>query len=98
MSQSPGKRQGAVGDQILAARALYLQLGVQGDTLGTALDNDAILIEVPEAGFDAKWASIYRSQLVKRFRLHGLSQSEAAEASSTYLSERRAFLGFRVRS
>ena len=44
-------KQGGIVDQILSARALYLQPGRRGDRFRNTIDAKRILIDVPETGF-----------------------------------------------
>jgi hypothetical protein len=91
-------RQGGVVDQIVQSQGLYLQGGRPGDRLASTLDNDRILVEVPSREFRSEWDRIFRRALIKDYRRHGLSSSDARDATDSFLRHWRALTSKRMES
>jgi hypothetical protein len=91
-------RQGGLVDQILSSRALYLQLGREGDRLSTTYDAKRILIEVPDTGFIKRWNEIFFKYLVKDFRQKGMPKKKAKEAAEDAIEEWRKLGRLRPRT
>jgi hypothetical protein len=89
-------KQGGLVDQILTAKALYLQPGRDGDRLKTTFDQHRLLIELPETEFSPIWDELFRSKLEADFRRKGLSRKESKRASDTFLTEWRKFGSLRI--
>jgi hypothetical protein len=88
--------QGPIVDQIMMAKALYLQPGRPGDRLSTTMDNLKILIELGDSGFQSDWNKIYRKAIIKRMREKGLSRRESNQAADGFINEWRSLAGTRV--
>jgi hypothetical protein len=80
-------RHGGLVDQILAARALYLQPGRDGDWLANTFDAPRVLLDILEVGFDEIWAVMRHKHLVGEFRRRGLSRSDAKRAAKDFAQE-----------
>lgn len=90
-------KQGILIEFILTTKALYIQPGRNGDRLSSTLDNERILVEVPELGFREEWRKIWHKELEKHFRKEGLKRGEAREAAKTVMSQLYEISIFRMR-
>lgn len=84
-------KQGVIVDQILSARALYLQAGREGNCIGNTIDAKRILIDVPDIGFSKIWDEMLFKHLVTHFRQKGLQKHHAKEATRRLIEEWRKF-------
>ena len=84
-------KQGGIVDQILLAKALYLQPGREGDRFSKKIDAKRILIEVPDTGFCMTWDELLFKSLVKDYRKKGLPKHQAKEATRQFIEEWRKF-------
>lgn len=90
--------QGGLVDRIVAARALYIQPGRDGDRFASTMDSKRIIVEVPETGFDDHWNKVLRKVIFRDYRARGLSRSESKLATERFIREWRGFTGLRVKS
>ena len=90
-------KQGILIESILTTKALYIQPGRKGDRLSSTLDNNRILVEVPELGFREEWRKIWHKELEKHFRKEGLKRDDAREAAKTVISQLHEISRFRMR-
>ncbi len=90
-------RQGILIEQILNAKALYLQPGRPGDKLKTTLENPRILIEVPDPKFKKKWKKIWHKEMSKAMREKGLNRKDSKIAAETAIREMQKMSDFRMR-
>ena len=88
--------QGILIECILAAQALYIQPGREGDRVPPILDTNRIIVEVPELGFREDWRKIWRKELVRYYRKEGLARGEAQEAAKTVISQMQEISSFRI--
>jgi hypothetical protein len=88
--------QGILVDQILFAKALYLQPGKRGDRLINNVDAPRILIEIPDLGFSKEWEKILRKGLATHFRKEGFRRSQAVDAAERVIAEWRRLSRFRL--
>lgn len=84
-------------DQILTARALYLQHGKPGNRLVATMDYPRVLIEVPPSGFEERWEQLLRNALTRDFRSKGLSRKAARSAAVEFITEWRELGGLRMK-
>ncbi|WP_221630540.1 hypothetical protein [Humibacillus xanthopallidus] len=84
-------------DQVLSARAIYLQHGVAGDRMSTTMHHPRLLIELPPTGFEEQWEGIFFTALVKVFRDGGLKRSEAKAAARDMIVRWRELGSIRMR-
>jgi len=84
-------RQGGVVDQIIHAQGVYIQPGKEGDRLGTTMDHDRILVEVPSRHFRKEWDGIFYKALSKDFKKKGLSRNDSKNAARSFIKEWREF-------
>lgn len=85
------KKFGVTVEQILNTRGLYLAPGVVGERTYDVVDRPKVLLEIPDTGFAPYWGKLYRKFLLKEFKKHGHSRSEAKEVVEQYLSEVKKF-------
>jgi hypothetical protein len=90
------EKQGGVVDTIIAARAVYLQAGKDGDRLMNTMGQPKILIEIGDLAFDKEWDKMLRKHIAKRYRKEGLGRAEAKRAVEDFLKEWRRMTGFRM--
>lgn len=85
----------SIADQVLNARAVYLQHGVAGETLSSTYTRDRVLVELPPAGFQRKWEEVYRATMTAEIRrMHGLPAREARLAAVAMIKQLRTFGSF----
>lgn len=82
-------RQGVLVDQALAAHAVYLQAGRQGDRFSDNPETRQILVEVVEGGFSREWDRMYHKQVAADMRARGLKRSEAKREARQVIGEMR---------
>lgn len=91
-------RHAALVDQVLLAKALYLQGGREGDRFIHNPEAAKILLEIPDTGFQETWDEMFLKSTVKRMRAEGLSRAEAKQAAKRYIDQWRAFGRMRMRA
>lgn len=89
--------QGGLIDQILTAKAIYLQSGREGDRLVTTMDSPRMSVEVPDTGFYNEWDRMFIKWTEKGFRQRGLNRQEAKSATREFIKEWRSFGQFRMK-
>lgn len=89
--------QGLLIEQILKAKALYLQPGRPGDRPSITMDKPKIIVEVPDSGFQKEWKKIWLKELTKMFRTKGLRRVEAKLAAETAIHEIQTISNFQIR-
>lgn len=89
--------QGLLIEQILKAKALYLQPGRPGDRPSITMDKPKITVEVPDLGFQEEWKKIWHKTVVKMFKKKGLRRREANLAADTVINKMQAIHDFRIR-
>jgi hypothetical protein len=52
-------RRAGLVDQVLTARGLYLQQGVEGDRTSTTQDHTLVFVEVPSTDFAGRWEKVF---------------------------------------
>lgn len=85
------ERHAGLVDQILTARALYIQPGQDGDRLIRTLDNKKILLDLPDNGFKKTWDRILLKQVTRQFREKGMRRGDAREAAQDFIAKWREF-------
>src|SRR5260370_27006884 len=83
-------------DQIVHAKALYIQPGKEGDRLKYNINDPKIYIEVPNTGFELHWEKIFYRSAFRRMRADGLNRQRAKNAAKLYITEWRKMGRFRV--
>jgi hypothetical protein len=90
--------QGGLIDQILTAKALYLQAGREGDRLATTIDSPRMSVEVPGTGFHDEWNRMFMKWTEKGFRQRGLNRQDAKRATREFIEKWRGSFGqFRMK-
>lgn len=84
-------RQAGLVDQIISARAVYLQHGVEGDTMSTTMRNARLVIELPPTGFEEEWERLFPASLTREFRGQGLKRAAAKQAAREMVKRWREF-------
>ena len=86
------EQQGGLVDQIVRAKAVYLQPGRAGDRIGLTWNSPRILVEVLASGFEEEWNRLLHQSLAGSFRREGLGRQEAALAAGRWVNDwRQAF-------
>lgn len=70
-----------VVDQIIRSQSMYLQHGVEGDTVTSTMENPRIHIDLPSTGFESRWEKVLRRHLESNFRNRGLTRRQAQLAA-----------------
>lgn len=71
---------GIVIDQILAFECLYLMIGTENSKLSNSLNDEKILLEIPNGSFGSEWDKIYRKEYSKFLKdKHNISLKVANE-------------------
>jgi|SRR5580704_2713617 hypothetical protein len=89
-------RQGGLVDQIIRARALYLQPGRPGDRLSTTLDQHRVIVEIGDLEF-RNWNELLSKHLIANFRASGLSRQRSKQAAKELIEEWRKATETRLR-
>jgi hypothetical protein len=89
--------QGGLIDQILTAKAIYLQSGREGDRLSTTMDNPRMSVEIPSTAFYNEWDRMFMKWTEKGFRQRGLNRQDAKRATRKFIEEWRSFGRFRMK-
>ncbi len=84
-------RQADLVDQVISARAVYLQHGVEGDTMSTTMGNARLVIELPPTGFEKEWERLFPASLTREFRGQGLKRAAAKQAAREMVKRWREF-------
>jgi hypothetical protein len=89
-------RQGILVDQALAARGLYIQVGKEGDRLGTDIDRPKVLIEIADTGFKPTWDQMFHKAISRDFRKEGVSRTESRRKAKAMIEMLRDTGSFRM--
>lgn len=89
-------RRAGLVDQVMTARAFYLQQGVEGDRMSTTQDQPRVLIEVPPGGFEDRWERLFPGLLAAEFRAAGMGRKEARQAAADMVVRWREFGSIRI--
>lgn len=81
--------QGSLVDLILYSRALYIQPGVPGDRLSQTMEEEKIIVEIPQTGFELYWDKMWEKHLIQDFKKRGLSRKEAKLAAKDFMQNQR---------
>jgi hypothetical protein len=90
-------KQGGLVDGIIHARGVYLQSKDFGHTVSAGLNNPKILVEIPASATYPGWDSQYQDVLVKQFKRHGFSRTEAKQAATEHMVRLRELWHSRMR-
>lgn len=90
-------RQGILVDQAITSRAIYIQPGRDGDRFASTIDNQRILLEIPDTGFQPEWERLYFKHIASDMRNKGLNRQQAKQAAQDMLNELRGFGKFRMK-
>jgi hypothetical protein len=89
-------RRAGLIDQVLTARGLYLQHGVEGDRMSTTQDHTRVLVEVPSTDFADLWEKMFPGLVAAEFRAAGMSRSESKQTAADMVKRWREFGSFRM--
>ena len=89
------KRHGVLVEQVLAMNGLYIQSGRIGDRVGTTLDRQRILFEIPDTGFRKTWDKMFLKHTAKSLRERGIARNRAKEAAKDVIGMLRKTGEFR---
>lgn len=93
------KHHGFLVEQVLSARALYIQAGREGDRLKNNLNLPKVILEVPDSEFGRKfWDAIHLEYTARKMRERGLSRADAKRAAKKVVEEMRELGGIRMGS
>jgi hypothetical protein len=90
------RNHGILVEQILAAKALYIQAGREGDRLKHDVNLPKVILEVPELGFRRYWDKIHWRHATAKMRERGLSRAGAKRAAKQAIEEMRKIGAVRV--
>lgn len=83
------RNHGVLVEQVLSAKALYIQAGREGDRLKHDLNLPKVILEVPELGFRRIWDKIYSRHATAQMRERGLNRADARRAAKHAIDELR---------
>jgi hypothetical protein len=89
--------QGVLVEQILRARALYVQPGRAGDRLRHDMDKPKVLIEIPDMGFRSYWDGAYMDFARRRARASGLDRNASMRAAKAFVDQMRELAELRIK-
>jgi hypothetical protein len=78
---------GALVENILMARMMYLQAGKPGDRLSANLEVPMLLVEVVETGFRPYWDKRFLKGVSNYFRSNGCNRADAKRRAQTVIDE-----------
>lgn len=90
-------QQAGLVDQILAAKAVILQHGIDGDTMSTTMTHPRLVVELPPTGFEQEWERLFPASLTRHFRAQGLKRSAAKAAAGEMVERWREFGSLRIK-
>lgn len=85
----------AIIDGIIQSKGVYIQTGKKGDKVSKTLDNNKVLVEVPDTGIKKIWDSFLTKTLTKKYIKQGLSSHEAKITTLQHIKSMREFWKFR---
>ncbi len=92
------KNHGVLVEQVLSAKALYIQAGREGDRLKHDVNLPKVILEVPELGFRSSWDKIHSTYATAQMRARGLNRADAKRAAKQKIEElRKLAAGVRMR-
>lgn len=83
------RNHGILVEQALAARALYIQAGRDGDRLKYTMDASKVIVEVPDLKLLPHWDKIHFQHMMEKMRAHGLPRSDARRKARMAVDEMR---------
>lgn len=78
---------GILVETIINSKAVYLQLGKQGDRIKDDPNKYKILIEIPDTGIKEKWHYWWKKKLIEKFRNKGATRKEAIKMAEDVIYE-----------
>jgi|AntRauTorcE11897_2_1112592.scaffolds.fasta_scaffold38865_1 hypothetical protein len=78
---------GILVETILNNKAVYLQLGKEGDRFKDDPDRDKVLIEIPNTGMHDKWHYWWKRKLIEKFKKKGANRKEATKMAENMIHE-----------
>lgn len=81
------RNHGVLVEQVLSAKALYIQAGREGDRLKYNVNLPKVIVEVPELDFRRYWDKIYQRHLTAKMRELGLSRTDSRRAAKQAIEE-----------
>jgi hypothetical protein len=88
------RNHGMLVEGILAAKALYLQAGREGDRLGRNIKAAKVIMGIPDTGFRDGWEKIYLNYAISKFKMEGMSRTNAKRSAKEYISNARSMAEF----
>jgi hypothetical protein len=76
-------------DGIIQSKGVYLQTGKKGDKVSKKLNDEKILIEVPEMGIKEFWNNLLQKTLIVKYKKLGLSKKESKGAALQHIQSIR---------
>lgn len=93
------RNHGALVEQVLGTRALYIQAGREGDRLKNDVNLPKVILEVPDTGFGrAVWQKIFLRYTTAQMRKGGLNRADAKQAAQKAIEELRTLGKIRMGS
>lgn len=92
------RNHGVLVEQVLSAKALYIQAGREGDRLKHDVNLPKVILEVPDLGFRSFWDKIHSRYATAQMRERGLNRADAKRAAKQAIEElRKLAAGVRMR-
>jgi hypothetical protein len=76
-------------DGIVQSKGLYLQTGKKGDKVSHKLNDEKILVEVPDLGIRDFWNSLMQKRLIEKYRKKGFSKKESTKVAIQHINSIR---------
>jgi hypothetical protein len=91
------RNHGILVEQVLAAKALYIQAGREGDRLKYDVNRPKVILEVPELGFRPYWDKIHFRHVSAKMRARGLNRTDAKRAAMQIIDKMLEVAAVRMR-
>jgi hypothetical protein len=79
----------ALIDGIIQSKGVYLQTGKKGDKVSKKLNDNKILVEVPDTGIKSIWTQMLNKTLISKYRKMGFNRKEAKEVTQDHIAKMR---------
>jgi hypothetical protein len=89
------RKQAAIADFIVQAKAVYLQPAESGIRVADGLDKPKIIVEIPPSTKLRKWDAMLLTQIAKRLRSDGMGRAQSKDAAKQHLARMREFMSMR---
>lgn len=84
-------KHGILVENIINSKAVYLQLGKEGDRLKDDLTKQKILVEIPDTDVKKKWRYWWEKSLIRKYKSKGYRRKEAKKLAENTMNEIEKF-------